>query len=156
MIIHKIMYLSTAFPHLFPFGLSKDSFGTATIPQVVRQTWLKFYDQRCAEDLDLIFLLFDQQQRHATNAAVAYKIKSGGKREQEFIDIVNDPEFLYTLKTATVDPKSNECKNIKKRIAPLIKTHWSYFPWTVFVEHCDIFNALVDQQHLLLYHLASK
>ena len=73
--------LSSAFPHIFPFGLSEKIWGTASVPKDIKETWMLFYDHRCAEEIHLIFLLFDQLKRHGTNSAVSYKIKTGAERE---------------------------------------------------------------------------
>lgn len=127
---HKL--LSAAFPYIFPLGLDEHVFGTATVPDTLQETWMSCYDHRCAEELHLIFLLFDQQKRHATNAAVAYKIKSSGEKEQRFIETVNQQNFLQELQHAISHPKSNAAKAIKKTITPLVKIVGRTVPWTFF------------------------
>ena len=89
--------LSAASPYIFPLGLSEEVMGTATVPKVLRETWMCFYDNRLAEETHLLFFLFDQCKRHGNNAAVAYKIKSSGQREQKFIEAVNADDFLQKL-----------------------------------------------------------
>ena len=131
---------------MFPFGLSKDVMGTATVPKILRETWMLFYDQRCAEELHLIFLLFDQQKRHHTNSAVAYKIKSSGEREKKFIDAVNADDFKENLQTAISNPKSEECKEIKKTISSLVKIVGRTVPWTVF-ERGDTLGKIYSLTH---------
>ena len=138
--------LSAGFPYLFPFGLSKDVMGTATIPKIMRETWMLFYDHRFAEELHLIFLLFDQQRRHDNNAAVAYKIKTAGTREQQFIKIVNDEDFLQNVQTAINEPKSKMSTNIKQTIEPLIKIVGRTVPWTPY-ERNDTLGKLYSLTH---------
>ena len=45
---HKL--LSAAFPYLFPWGLTKEVMGTATDSEKLCNTWMSFYDHRCAEE----------------------------------------------------------------------------------------------------------
>ena len=157
--IHKVLHadllneytenhnlLSAAFPHIFPFGLTKDVMGISTVPKSLRETWMLFYDHRSAEELHLIFLLFDQQKRHANNAAVAFKIKAGGDREQKFVDAVNHEQFLKRLETAIIDPKSESFKHIKSDICPLIKIVGRTLPWSVF-ERSDTLGKLYSLTH---------
>ena len=106
--------------------------GTATVPEILRQTWMLFYDHRCAEELHLIFLLFDQIKRHHANKSASYRIKSAGEREKKFIDVVNSDDFKENLETAVADPKSKECKMLKKTISPLVKIVGKNVPWSVF------------------------
>ena len=133
--------LSIGFPHLFPFGITKKEMGTGTVAELMRETWLLFYDQRFAEDADFIFFLFDQIQRHANNKAVSYKIKYGGEREDKFVDIVNDEKFLQSLGEALSDPKSSAMKNIKSTISPLVRIIGRKLPWTVF-ERADVIGKI--------------
>ena len=133
--------LSLGFPYLFPFGITQGVMGTGAVSESLRETWLSFYDQRFAQDANFIFFMFDQLQRHANNKAVAYKIKYGGEREQNFVKIVNDEKFSQSLRTALCDPKSSAMKDIKKCIAPLVRIIGRKLPWTVF-ERADVIGKI--------------
>ena len=137
---------SMAFPHIFPHGLSEKVWGTASVPKDIKETWMLFYDHRCAEEHNLMFLLFDQQKRHATNNAVSYKIKAGGDREQTFIDAVNADDFAENLQYALEHPNSRASKSIRQAISPLVKIVGRTLPWTPF-ERSDTLGKLFSLTH---------
>ena len=84
--------LASAFPFLFPFGISADLF-TATVPKRIVATWLLFHDKRFAECSDFIFLMFDQKRRHDVNRKVSARIKHESGRVNKFIQYINAPDF---------------------------------------------------------------
>ena len=122
--------LAGAFPHIFPFGLTEDVFGTATVSTKLRRTWMLFKDRRCAQDFSLIALLFDQSLRHSTNRGVAFRIKKGGPREDAFTNMCNEPGFKEKVARAVDNPDSKEARGLKKIIAPLVKIVGSQVDWT--------------------------
>ena len=122
--------LSGAFPHLFPFGLTEEVMGTATVHQKLRFTWMSFYDRRFSREFNLIALLFDQSLRHSTNSGVAFRIKKGGKKETAFVDMCNEPGFRDKVANAVENPKSKEARELKKIISPLVKIVGSQVDWT--------------------------
>ncbi len=114
--------LSVVFPHIFPFGLTKEELEKKGAVNVkLRRNWFQFYDRRAAEEIDLIFLMFDQCLRHKRNEAVSWQIKQKGQREQKFINLCNDSKFEQMLKHAVKHPNGKIAKRIKRIIHPLIK-----------------------------------
>ena len=121
--------LAGAFPHIFPFGLPSEKF-SGPIPKKVVRTWFLYYDRRCSREIRLLWLLFDQKVRHATNLGCSLRIKSKGKREKAFSELAEDEEFSSKLADAVANPKSAESIALKKLIKPLVKIVGSKVDWT--------------------------
>ena len=62
-----------AFPHIFPFGLPSEKF-SGPIPTKLVRTWFLYYDRRCSREIRLLWLLFDQKVRHATNLGCSLRL----------------------------------------------------------------------------------
>ncbi len=141
---------SQAFPHIFPFGLSHSVWGTrgksGTIPHKLAKHWCMFYDNRIAEEIDLLNLMFDQYRRHKRNKAVAWQIKHGGKREETFIKLCNDSHFDKDISAAIKNPTSKKAKKMKAKIEPLIKIIDRKLPWSV-AERGDTLGKLYSLMH---------
>ena len=54
----------------------------------------------------LIFLLFDQMQRHSASRVIASRVKCNPLSFETFSKWVNDPAFIDQLKEAAKDPKA--------------------------------------------------
>ena len=141
-----VSHFSKLVPHIFPFGMTKDILGTATVMKQLRENWLLFYDQRCAEEINLIFLLFNQLKRHKANSAVAFKIKTAGKIEQEFINQVNEPSFKDSINEAIKNPNTSESRSLKKTLEPLVKITGKNVPWSTY-ERNDTLGKLYSLTH---------
>ena len=121
--------LAGAFPLIFPFGLPAEKF-SGTIPLKVVRTWFLYYDRRCSRDIRLLWLLFDQKIRHATNLGCNLRIKSSGKREKAFADLTAEENFSEKLADAVANPTSSQAAAFKKVIKPLVKIVGSKVDWT--------------------------
>ena len=121
--------LAGAFPHIFPFGLPSEKF-SGPIPKKVLRTWFLYYDRRCSREIRLLWLLFDQKVRHATNLGCSLRIKSKGEREKTFSEMVGQEDFSGKLAGAIANPKSSESLALKKLIKPLVKIVGSKVDWT--------------------------
>ena len=121
--------LAGAFPLIFPFGLPAGKF-SGTIPLKVVRTWFLYYDRRCSRDIRLLWLLFDQKIRHATNLGCNLRIKSSGKREKAFADLTAEENFSEKLADAVANPTSSQAAAFKKVIKPLVKIVGSKVDWT--------------------------
>ncbi len=139
--------LSMVFPYIFPFGLREDIYKKKGVPpEKLRKSWFQFYDRRCAEEIDLIFLMFDQALRHERNKQVAFQIKKNGKREQEFIKLCNDSDFRQRLEKAVEHPNGKFAKEVKKLINPLIKITERKISWSP-LERADTLGKLYSLMH---------
>ena len=121
--------LAGAFPHIFPFGLPSEKF-SGPIPKKVVRTWFLYYDRRCSREVRLLWLLFDQKVRHASNLGCSLRIKSKGKREKAFSELAGQDDFSGKLAEAIANPKSSESIALKKLIKPLVKIVGSKVDWT--------------------------
>ncbi|MCP4051782.1 MAG: hypothetical protein GY739_01750 [Mesoflavibacter sp.] len=139
--------LSVVFPHIFVFGLTKEALQKKGAVEVkLRRNWFEFYDRRAAEEIDLIFLMFDQSLRHKRNEAVSWQINQKGQREQKFINLCNNPNFLKMCQEAVKYPGGKTAKKIKKIIHPLIKISDRKVPWTP-LERADTLGKLYSLMH---------
>ena len=127
---HKI--ISCSFPYIFPLGIKDAITSTVTFTKQLRETWLLFYDQRCAEETNLIFLLFDQIRRHKANSSVAFKIKSAGVKEKHFINQVNEPNFKKSIDEAVKNPNTADARRLKNILEPLVKITGQTISWSVY------------------------
>ena len=75
---------------------------------IQRKTLLLFYDRRFATNHNFIFHHFNQEMRRQTNREVSIRVNRGDSRTVELMEIVNQEGFLNDLKTAVLDPKSEE------------------------------------------------
>ncbi|MCP3876259.1 MAG: hypothetical protein GY699_24340, partial [Desulfobacteraceae bacterium] len=112
----------------------------------LRRSWLQFYDRRAAEEIELIFYLFDQSLRHKRNEVVSWQINQKGQREQKFIKLCNDPKFKKMLERAIKYPGGKTAKRIKRIILPLIKITDCKVPWTP-LERADTLGKLYSLMH---------
>ena len=107
--------LSKSFLILFPLGLTpQDLGGSGPLSTIQRRTLLLFYDRRFAENHNFIFHQFNQEMRRQTNKEVSIRVNRGDTRTADLMEIVNQKEFLQDLKTAVLDPNSEEARIIKK------------------------------------------
>ena len=107
--------LSKSFPTLFPLGLTaEDLGGSGPLSTIQRRTLLLFYDRRFAENHNFIFHQLNQEMRRQTNKEVSIRVNRGDTRTADLMEIVNQKEFLQDLKTAVLDPNSEEARSIKK------------------------------------------
>jgi hypothetical protein len=61
---------------------------------------------RFSSSVHLIFLLFDQLQRHSASRVIASRVKCNTLYFETFSKWVNDPAFIDQLKEAAKDPKA--------------------------------------------------
>ena len=82
------------------------------------RTWFLYYDRRCSREIRLLWLLFDQKVRHASNLGCSLRIKSKGKREKAFSELAGKEDFADKLADAIANPKSSQSVALKKLIKP--------------------------------------
>ena len=110
----KLLY--SAFAHIFLLGKGIQQSGT--LPKSAVRHLLLQYDGRAASCLRLLFLLFNQKQRHATAQAVAAAVKMHPEAFKHFAQWVSDKEFVQQLIDAQKDPSS---PTSRKLIAKVMK-----------------------------------
>lgn len=122
----KLIYSS--FPHLFLFGRGLRSSGSVN-EEATRHMMLQFSGSisLCHR---LIFLLFDQFQRHAATRVIASRVKCSPKSFGDFVDWINEPDFLEELKAAVKNPKAPSSIELLKKLGPNIQSCTSRIPFT--------------------------
>uniref|UniRef100_A0A7S1Y1W6 Uncharacterized protein n=1 Tax=Grammatophora oceanica TaxID=210454 RepID=A0A7S1Y1W6_9STRA len=59
-------------------------------------------------DTELIFFLFNHQQRRANAAAISNRVKSNPAAFSKFRNLCNSPDFEQTMRAAALKPNSNQ------------------------------------------------
>lgn len=104
----------SAFPFIFLLGRGIQSKGTLSKLEI-RHLLLQ-YDGRAANCLRLVFLLFNQKQRHAAAEVIAAAVKMEPEAFRQFGEWVSDATFVSQLRTAQKDPTSEKTKKIIQKI----------------------------------------
>jgi hypothetical protein len=103
-----------AFPWLFPFGTGIPSLGT--LPPTLTRHFLSHYNDAFGRDHKLIFLLFNQMQRHAAITRTKAALYSDKKNVRNLINTLNAPTFDRDLADAIKDPISDHGKKFTRKI----------------------------------------
>jgi len=99
--------VSGAFPWIFPFGL----FGR--IDAAKRELICRQFNDRIAAETTLLFLLFNQMQRHR----VTHNIAHGTKEDLDCInELRNDPNFQAKIDDAISDKPTEEGMQIRRTL----------------------------------------
>ena len=120
--------LLKAFPCYFMLGTGILHKGTQS-PQAVRHMMFQFTN-RMAQCHRLIFLLFDQKQRHSVAQIVSSKVKTEPLSLAKFGAMIKQPSFLHRVRKAASNPNSKQSKQLLKEIMPCIEVTSSKVPFT--------------------------
>ena len=130
--------LFASFPFLFLLGRglkTSGSLSTSTTRHILLQfTGLFSWCFR------LIFLLFDQLQRHAASRIVASRVKSDPAAFAAFASWINDPDFILKLKAAAANPLAKESIELLKKIAPHVDTCTAKIPYSTGQRKASMIN----------------
>ena len=135
-----------AFPCYFTLGkgiVTKGTFSAAAIRHIMFQ-----FSNRMAQCHRMIFLLFDQKQRHAVARIVSSKVKTDPTSLQRFGALIRRPRFLKRLREAAKNPNSEMAKKLLKEIMPFIQVSNSKVPFTKASRKASLSKLL----SLTLYH----
>jgi hypothetical protein len=136
---NKELFLGS-FPWLFLFGDGIPGHGS--MPTTFNSFILQHYKQDFAQCPKLIFLLFNQIQRHATARVASAKVNSSKKGINKFMDTINSPNFDDQLQAALKSPESQYAKKLMNQILPNITTAGAKIP----------FGAIERREHLYELH----
>ena len=96
--------LAGTFPTMFPLGLTSAMIGsTAGVSKLVKERLVKMYDQRFAQHIPLLLLMFDQHLRHCAAQQVGIRVGTNKKGIQDLSNKINSPNFDERLKKAAKD-----------------------------------------------------
>jgi hypothetical protein len=85
---------------------------------------------RYSKNIDLLFLLFNQLQRHASSRSVTFKVQTGQENVQEFLNKVKVTTFNDELDVAIADPKSASSKKLAKQLLRMTQPIGAKIPWS--------------------------
>ena len=91
---------------------------------------LYHHDSRFACDAQFGFSLLSQLLRHAATHIIKTHLRSGSKKVEEFINLVNTPDFALQLEAAIHDPSTPEAKRLVAQLMPLLKVTGVKLPWS--------------------------
>ena len=123
---HELLLKS--FPSYFILGKGILSKGTQS-PAAIRHMMLQFTN-RMAQCHRLIFLLFDQKQKHAVSKIVSAKVISDPDSMKSFGKLIQRPQFLERLREAANSPNSKMAKKLLKEIMPFVEVSNAKVPFT--------------------------
>ena len=88
------------------------------------------YNAAFAKETKLIFLLDDQQKRHAAIYNVSAKVSSKQGRFEKFSEYVHDKNFVGELEIAMQHPKSDTAKKILDELLPCVEICGGVVPFS--------------------------
>jgi hypothetical protein len=121
-----------AFPYLFPLGQGLGRIPNGPVPPSASRRLHLQYDGRFRKQPSLLFLLFNQMQRHSLCHSIAGRFKGNLAEEsmKAFIERVSSPEFVADLERSLAEPNSRHAKELSSYIERHIKPISSTVPWS--------------------------
>lgn len=117
-----------SFPNLFFLGKKLPMSGP--VSQRFRHKLLRQHDQRFSRNHQLLFLLFNQMQRHTVARNVAARVKSSPGSIEAFHEMVNEPGFTRDLDAAIKDPEGPIAEKLSRRVLPIIHVTGATVPFS--------------------------
>lgn len=130
----------TSFPFLFMLGNGLKKKGTLST-ETIRHLMLQF-TARFSNCERLIFLLFDQLQRHSAARVVASRVKCNQSSFDAFAKWVSDPTFSIELQEAAKNPAAESSLKLLQKLNKHIKSTTSMVPYTVAQRSASIKNLM--------------
>lgn len=106
------------FPWLFVHGRGIETDGTVSSDFVERI--MMHYTNKFAQDNRLLFLLFNQSQRHAASRRAVARVKSNSESIRKFTEIVNSENFEQEMQEAMNHPESTKAKFLAQKFLECI------------------------------------
>lgn len=138
-----------AFPCLFPLGQGLGRLPNGPVSPISSRRLLLQYDGRFRRNPSLIFLLFNQLQRHSLCHSVAGRFKGNIAEEDmnNFIERVSAPDFAADLARASDNPNSKQAKELASYIERHLKPIASAVPWSDDERKSELSKLLSLVQH---------
>ena len=121
--------VTCAFPHLFPFG-APPSMPRSTFPESLTRYLMLHHQCRFSTEIPLVFLLFNQAQRHANMRSTSLKLKASKTHVQAIMKISGKDDFFVKLADANADPESPQAKAFLAQIRPDIMSFGNQAPFS--------------------------
>ena len=108
--------LGSAFPDIFPLGKAYHSNANINRSQT-RHLFLQ-YTCNAAECRELLFYLFNEEERKNNAIGISAAIKAG--KLKDYLQLYKCIDFQNLLKEAVDDPSSTACLKVMKKVLPLL------------------------------------
>jgi hypothetical protein len=116
-----------AFPIAFPLGCGLRKPGS--VPEYDARHMLMQHSRIFAEDSNLIFIMFNQRQRHVVARSLVAKVKASPENFNAFAQIVNAPEFQMRCDEAARDPNGPVAQRLLRDMMPLLRISGGHVPY---------------------------
>ena len=103
------------------FFLGKGVPTSGSVRKSALQAWLNHHSMRFEHEAQLLFLLFNQMQRHHVCRDVSATVKACPKHVEAFNSMVAEPDFLQRLQRALDDPDTPESRKLVSEIEKLVR-----------------------------------
>lgn len=90
----------------------------------------------------LVFLLFDQFQRHTATRVLSSRVKCNPESFKIFEDWVKEPNFINELKVAYHNPTTQASKNLLKKLTKHIRSCTTRIPFTSAYRSASMSNLI--------------
>ena len=119
--------LYESFPWLFIFGKGLPSSGP--LSNHISRRLLLHFNKGFSHEAKLIFLLFNQLQRHSASRMCSAKMYSRKVGVRKFIDTINEPHFDADMAAAIRNPNNRRSKAFLNKLLPNIKSSGHRVPF---------------------------
>jgi hypothetical protein len=113
------LLLNGSFSNLFFLGRPLPS--TGSVSSAFRLKLLRQHDNRFARNHQLLFLLFNQLQRHTVARTVAARVRPAPGQIREFHRMVEESDFQRKLDVAIRQPDGDVADKLARRVLPMIQ-----------------------------------
>jgi len=103
-----------------------------------RRHMLRQHDGRFAENMELIFLLANQAQRHAHARGVTVRLKSDPATFKKYAELVESPHFRRQLLRAAANPTGPDAKAVLCVMQPLMMLSSENVPFSSLAMSQDV------------------
>ena len=120
------------------FFLGKGVPTSGSVRKSALQAWLNHHSMRFEQEAQLLFLLFNQMQRHHVCRDVSATVKACPKHVEAFNSMVAEPDFLQRLQRALDDPDTPESRKLVSEIEKLVRMSGRDVPFSPAQRHAAV------------------
>ena len=144
---HMPQILSGAFPHEFPFGVSKDDLGVpASLKKRVLRRLTRVYDGRVSHNYHLLVYLGNMILRHKSVGATSARVEVDCS--QSLVNYLNQPDFDATSKAIAKNPDGVEARALVKKVAPWVRLAGRKVPFSPMERLSSAYHLYACYHHL--------
>lgn len=144
---HMPQILSGAFPHEFPFGVSKDDLGgPASLKKRVLRRLTRVYDGRVSHNYHLLVYLGNMILRHKSVGATSARVEVDCS--QPLVNYLNRPDFDATSKAIAKNPDGEEARALVKKVSPWVRLAGRKVPFSPMERLSSAYHLYACYHHL--------